>query len=103
MQKETRNLLRRSNSLQVILGSLSSVEKLSCFILLLYQQKPESKFVPIAMPRQDIADFLGLTVETVSRSFTRLRKLGLIVSHDSGSIEICSVSALQQVAGIKLS
>lgn len=55
------------------------------------------------MPRQDIADFLGLTVETVSRSFTRLRKLGLIVSHDSGSIEICSVSALQQVAGIKLS
>jgi CRP/FNR family transcriptional regulator len=103
LQKETRNLLRRSNSLQVILGSLSSVEKLSCFILLLYQQKPESKFVPIAMPRQDIADFLGLTVETVSRSFTRLRKLGLIVSHDSGSIEICSVSALQQVAGIKLS
>jgi len=99
LQKETRNLLRRSNSLQVILGRLSSVEKLSCFILLLYQQKPLQQIVHIPMPRQDIADFLGMTVETVSRSFTRLRRLGLIVSRDPSSIKICSVSALQQVAG----
>ncbi|MCD4512084.1 helix-turn-helix domain-containing protein [Brucella pseudogrignonensis] len=103
LRKETRNLLRRSNVLQVILGRLSPIEKLSCFILLLHEKLSEANVVRTPMPRQGIADFLGMTIETVSRSFTRLRKLGIIVLHDSNLIEICSVSALQQVAGITLS
>ncbi len=101
LHNETKNLLRRSHTLQIILGRLAPIEKLSCFILLLHERSPEAELLNIPMPRQDIADFLGITIETVSRSFTRLRKLGLIAVRDPSTIEICSLAKLQQVAGTK--
>ena len=38
----------------------------------------ESRVVSLPMSREDIADYLGLNTETVSRVFTRIRKSGLI-------------------------
>ena len=62
----------------MLLGRRTAEEKLICFLLDMQQRwarlgKP-SVTVPLPMTRQDIADFLGLTIETVSRTFTRLAK-----------------------------
>ena len=62
----------------MLLGRRSAEEKLVCFLLGMQQRwarlgKP-SVTVPLPMTRQDIADFLGLTIETVSRTFTRQAK-----------------------------
>ena len=87
---ETRpHLLRRINEFavrelsqaqdeMVLLGRRSAEEKVATFLISwrdrLAQAGAPAKTVPLPMSRQDIADFLGLNIETVSRTFTRTRR-----------------------------
>jgi CRP/FNR family transcriptional regulator len=87
------HLLRRINELTIrelsqaqdhmlLLGRRSAEEKVATFLIAwrdrLAELKGLSKTVPLPMSRLDIADFLGLTIETVSRTFTRLDREGVI-------------------------
>jgi CRP/FNR family transcriptional regulator, anaerobic regulatory protein len=54
--------------------------------------------VDLPMSRHDIADHLGLTVETVSRNFTRLRKAGVIDLDDSQAPVLRDPEALARLA-----
>jgi CRP/FNR family transcriptional regulator, anaerobic regulatory protein len=87
------HLLRRINELMarelshahdhmVLLGRRSAEEKVASFVLAwrdrLARLGTATSTVPLPMGRQDIADFLGLTIETVSRTFTKLERDGLI-------------------------
>lgn len=87
------HLLRRINELairelshardhMVLLGRRSADEKIATFLLgwrdRLFSLKGSSDTVPLPMSRQDIADYLGLTIETVSRTFTKLERHGAI-------------------------
>ena len=54
----------------------------------------------IPLTRSEIADFLGLTIETVSRQFTKLRKEGLIDAVDRNAIVIKSMEKLAQRADV---
>jgi CRP/FNR family transcriptional regulator, anaerobic regulatory protein len=87
------HLLRRINELvirelsqaqdhMVLLGRRSAEEKVASFLLgwrdRLARLGDATNTVPLPMGRQDIADFLGLTIETVSRTFTKLERDGLI-------------------------
>lgn len=62
----------------MMLGQKSAAEKLASFLCVLAdrvgQKVGNYKQVHLPMTRADIADFLGLTTETVSRTFTQLRK-----------------------------
>ncbi len=49
------------------------------------------------MTRTDIADYLGLTIETVSRSFTRLRKQNLIATPDIHSVVLVDPDGLRAI------
>jgi CRP/FNR family transcriptional regulator len=53
----------------------------------------------LAMPRCDIADHLGLTMETVCRSITRLRKIGCIAKGGAHQIRVCDAMKLRDLAG----
>jgi len=68
----------------VTLGVMNAEEKLMKFILMQkkrwdYINSTISDIVPINMTRQDIANYLGMTIETVSRSFSTLEKKKLII------------------------
>lgn len=50
--------------------------------------------IVLPLSRQDIADYLGLTIETVSREFTRLKRMNIIGYERHGAISILKPAAL---------
>lgn len=73
--------LERAQRQMLLLGRKSAQEKIASFLLALVGQGDEAEATPsirLLMSRQDVADYLGLTIETVSRTFSRLRRDGLI-------------------------
>jgi CRP/FNR family transcriptional regulator, anaerobic regulatory protein len=74
--------LSQAQDHMVLLGRRSAKEKVATFLIgwrdRLTQLKGPAKTVPLPMSRQDIADYLGLTIETVSRTFTKLDRDGVI-------------------------
>ena len=70
--------LARAQRHAVLLGRRSAVEKLAEFLIDWAAQSPESDVLTLEMPRRDIADYLGLTIETVSRAFAHLERKSLI-------------------------
>lgn len=79
----TRTELDATHSQMLLLGRKNAKEKLCSFLVTMWEKsnrmnERDKNEVDIPMSRSDIADFLGLTVETISRQFTNLHKLGLI-------------------------
>jgi CRP/FNR family transcriptional regulator, anaerobic regulatory protein len=76
----TRNLL-------VTVGQRSAVERLAAFLIGLHRRTAlkGSSAITLAMRRSDIADLLGLTIETVSRTLTKLREMGVIEFEQGGT------------------
>jgi CRP-like cAMP-binding protein len=55
----------------------------------------------LPMRRVDIGDYLGLTLETTSRAFSRLRQDGVIATPDNSSVQILDIATLQALADVK--
>lgn len=85
------------------LGRKTAAEKVASFLLLLSQYidpntDTYSEKFDIPLTRSDIADFLGLTIETVSRHITRLRKSDVISIENTRTVTICNFVGLQKAA-----
>jgi CRP/FNR family transcriptional regulator, anaerobic regulatory protein len=74
--------LSQAQDHMVLLGRRSAEEKVATFLIgwrdRLAELSPLGRMVPLPMSRQDIADYLGLTIETVSRTLTKLERDGVI-------------------------
>jgi len=70
--------LARAQAHSVLLGRRTAIEKVAAFIIDWAAYSPNSNVVTLAMSRQDIADYLGLTIETVSRTFSHLEREAFI-------------------------
>ena len=55
--------------------------------------------IDLAMSRQEIADYLGLTIETVSRTFSALRRTGVIAYRKQDEVEIPNIRRLFHMTG----
>lgn len=86
----------------LLLGRKTARERLASFVLQLAERIDATAGEPLVLPlnRTDIADFLGLTIETVSRTFTLLRKEGLIELPDKHHLVMLAPAALEEAAGL---
>ncbi|APW73779.1 MULTISPECIES: cyclic nucleotide-binding domain-containing protein [Sphingopyxis] len=75
--------LGRQTAAERLAGFLSDIQRRAGF-----RGRDGANLVPLPMSRGDIADYLGLTKETVSRELTNLRKARVIRSHSLTLIEI---------------
>ncbi len=75
-----------ARSLLVTVGQRSAVERMAAFLLALHRRGGDTTdVIKLAMRRSDIADLLGLTIETVSRTLTKLREMGVIDVEQGGT------------------
>jgi CRP/FNR family transcriptional regulator, anaerobic regulatory protein len=93
--------LAATQDLLMTVGRLNAAERVATFLLSLSERnaralRPADR-VELPMTRCDIADFLGLTTETISRTLTKLVN-GKIISRHSGYIRILDADALEDVA-----
>ena len=85
-----------------VLGKLESIERLATFILNISQQRErigwQNNPISLPMTRQDIADYLGLTIETVSRCITQLKTTGVIRLLNKKQIFILDWNKLKNIS-----
>ena len=82
----------------LLLGRKTALEKLASFLLSLSRRAGGRRAIALPMSRGDIADHLGLTTETVSRGFTKLKTSRLIRIVDNGKVELLDCDALAELA-----
>ena len=85
-----------------VLGKLNAVERIAKFLINISNQRKrigwQSNPISLSMTRQDIADYLGLTIETISREFTKLKTKNIIKIISSKQMFLNDVKKLEEIA-----
>jgi CRP/FNR family transcriptional regulator len=86
----------------VVISKLSACERLASFLVALSRRNEMRGLSPLSvilpMKRIDIADYLGLTIETVSRAFTQFRTVGLIELQGANIVLFKQLARLKAMA-----
>src|SRR5262245_19810380 len=94
--------LATTRDLMLTTGQRSATERVVSFLLAFSRRSQRNGQDPLdfelPMTRADIGDFLGLTIETVSRTFTKLKTLGLIELPHSAQVKLVDLDQLESLA-----
>ena len=74
----TTSNLRHAEDHMLLLGRKTSLERVAAFLIEMDKRLTATGVLALPMCRRDIADYLGLTLETVSRALSRLHGLGVL-------------------------
>lgn len=83
----------------LVLGRMSALERVAFFLTRLAPEGLGGGTLHLSMTRQEIADFLGLTLETVSRAFSELKRRGLVALLRADEVRIQDRSSVRRLAG----
>jgi CRP/FNR family transcriptional regulator len=90
------------HGMMMLLGTMSAEEKLAAFLLNLSQRLGARGLSPtvfrLSMSREEIGNYLGLKLETVSRAFSKFQEQGLL-RVDRRNLTIADIAGLQRRAG----
>jgi CRP/FNR family transcriptional regulator len=86
----------------LLLGRMTASERIATFLLDLVRRQRSAgaagSDIELPMNRKDVADYLGLTVETVSRTMSALKRKGIIAFAEPESVQLKQSTALERLA-----
>ncbi len=91
----TTDSLRRCQDHVLMLGRRTACERVAALLLDLAERTDAQALLDVPMTRQDMADYLGLTIETVSRTLTQFQHDGLIALPSARKVLLRNRAALQ--------
>jgi CRP/FNR family transcriptional regulator len=106
MLEMTLNDLDAAREWLLLLGRKTAREKLASFLLMLGRRvaPPDNAGgevqIDLPLTRAEIAEYLGLTIETVSRQMTKLRGDGVIAFESTRILRLPDLSLLEEEAGV---
>ncbi|MCR9135381.1 MAG: Crp/Fnr family transcriptional regulator [Alphaproteobacteria bacterium] len=104
--QQTLEELDEARGWMVTLGRKTAAEKVASFLYLIAThidpaaEETQSATFELPLTRADIADFLGLTIETVSRQITKLRKSGVIEVENNRHVTVPDLERLAHRASL---
>jgi CRP/FNR family transcriptional regulator, nitrogen fixation regulation protein len=84
----------------LMLGRMTAPERVAAFLLEMFERRDRTKVLDLPMSRNDIADYLGLTIETVCRILSALKRDGTIAIPNPHRIELLDRSALEAISEV---
>ncbi len=92
--------LSKARTSMLLLGRMSARERLASFLLRIAarNRRDGSDIIPLPMTRADIGDHLGLTTETVCRTFAQLKSAGIIAAESPHELRVLEHQALAALA-----
>jgi CRP/FNR family transcriptional regulator, nitrogen fixation regulation protein len=76
----------------------TSSERVAAFLLGMASRSPKANDIELPMSRQDIADHLGLTIETISRTFTKFQADAVIGLPNSRHVTLLNRATLERIS-----
>jgi CRP/FNR family nitrogen fixation transcriptional regulator len=89
------NCMASAREHSLLLGRGSAAQKIAAFLQAFVDRDRAASVIDLAMSRQDIADYLGLTIETVSRTLSQLERQGVIGLPSARRVELKDRRALR--------
>jgi len=87
--------LVRAQEHLLVIGRQNAAERVAAFLLDLAERQGDLPQIELAMSRTDIGDYLGLTIETVSRVFSKFRENGHIRLQGARTVMLLKPEALR--------
>lgn len=94
---DTARALDRAQEHMLLLGRKNAQERVATFLLEMARRVTKDEAVELPMSRQDIADYLGLTIETVSRTLSHLEARSTITLPSCRKIVLNDPAALRRL------
>lgn len=91
--------LANAQARTLLLGRLTAPERVAAFLLEMAERRDRTRILDLSMSRNDIADYLGLTVETVCRILSTFRRQGIIAISSPHRVELRDRAGLEAAAG----
>ena len=89
--------LAHAQTRMLLLGRMTAPERVANFLIELAERKDAGRLIDVPMSRTDVADYLGLTIETVCRVLSALKRDGMIATPTPHQIELRDRKAIEAV------